>query len=284
MKRIAVIILLFLQLLCSGCTHQRKPGYGANKGKYFTIFDTKIYYEEYGDGPVLILLQGGSGSIKDFEKCIPELSKHYRIIAPDTPGQGRSELADSLSYPLLAEYMSQFIDSLKLDDAYIMGWSDGGIVGLLLAEKRPDKVRKVLASGVNYGLKGAVPSDKDLSTVKPEPLDEWQKKNRKWIEEYTRTLPRDWRKFRNDLNKMWYAEEYFSKSVLERINVPVMITMGDHDNITLEHGLEIHRLIKNSQFCVLPNTTHAVFIERPELITRIAMDFFVDRYPLSVVR
>jgi pimeloyl-ACP methyl ester carboxylesterase len=53
-----------------------------------------------------------------------------------------------------------------------------------------------------------------------------------------------------------------------------MIVLGDRDDISIEHGLEMHRLIKGSQFCILPNTTHEVFAEQPELITRIATSFF----------
>ena len=53
-----------------------------------------------------------------------------------------------------------------------------------------------------------------------------------------------------------------------------MIVLGDKDDIVTEHGLEMHRLIKNSQFCVLPNTSHEVFKERPGLINKIALDFF----------
>ena len=73
---------------------------------------------------------------------------------------------------------------------------------------------------------------------------------------------------------MWYAREYFPNSIYDDIRIPVMIVLGDKEDISLEHGLEMHRLIKKSQFCVLPNTTHDVFAERPELINKIAIDFF----------
>jgi len=66
----------------------------------------------------------------------------------------------------------------------------------------------------------------------------------------------------------------FSKSIYGRIKVPVMIVLGDRDGIMTEHGLEMHRLIRGSQFCVLPNTSHEVFTKRPNLINTIAMDFF----------
>ena len=78
----------------------------------------------------------------------------------------------------------------------------------------------------------------------------------------------------NNMNQMVYQKEYFPTGVYGSINIPVMIVLGDRDMISIGHGLEMYRLIKNSQYCVLPNTTHEVFAERPNLINRIAIDFF----------
>ena len=224
------------------------------------------------------MLSGGGldRSIKDFEKCIPALSKHYRVIAPDTPGQGQSEQADTLTYDILLEFTSQLIDSLKIDSAYVVGWSDGGITGILLAEKRPDKIKKVIAVGANNGIGRAISPGIPIDSVHPMRLDYFEKVNKELIERYTNLLPKkDWKKFMADANAMVYQREsYFSDSIYRRINIPVMIVLGDRDDIIVEHGLEMHRFIKGSQFCVLPNTSHEVFAESPELITKIALDFF----------
>lgn len=280
MKKISVLFSIAILFLWTSCnTETKKIEYGSNNGKQVSILNTRIYYEEYGRGMPLLLLSGGgiNRSIKDFEKCIPDLSRHFRVIVPDTPGQGRSELPDSISYELLTAFASHLIDSLKLDSAYVMGWSDGGITGILLAEKRADKIKKVIAVGPNNGLKGAaLPPGIPLDSVKPYPLNQFEKDNKAMIEQYVKTLPRDWKVLMNSLNNMWYAKQYFSDSVYARINIPVMIVLGDRDGISIEHGLEMYRLIKGSQYCVLPNTTHEVFSEKPELINKIAIDFFKE--------
>lgn len=274
-------LILFLVLLCAACSQkeQKEIAYGDNNGKYLTIKNTEIYYEEYGSGTPLILLQGGMGSIYDFAKCIPELSKHYRVIAPDTPGQGRSALADSMSYELMADYISQLIDVLKLDSAYVMGWSDGGNTGLILGSNRPDKVKKVLASGANYTLSGYPSILKDTSDWESELRSsafDTTYKDVKKIYDSISHHPRDLRKVLIDINKMWHQEIYFSPDYLRKIKIPVMIVLGDKDAVTLEHGIEMHRLIKDSQLCILPNTSHAVFNERPDLINEIAIAFFSE--------
>jgi pimeloyl-ACP methyl ester carboxylesterase len=110
--------------------------------------------------------------------------------------------------------------------------------------------------------------------VRPMSLSMFEKVNESMIEAYMKKLPRDWKKYQSDLDKMVYAREYFPDSIYARIHIPVMIVLGDHDMISIEHGNEMHQKIKGSQFCVLPNTTHEVFSEKPELINKIAIDFF----------
>ena len=193
------IVLVFVSILYTCChTSTSKIKYGSNNGSVINIKGKNIYYEAYGAGIPLLLLSGGgiNRSIRDFGLCIPELSKHYRVIAPDTPGQGRSEQTDSLSYNLLADYMSQLIDSLKIDSVYVMGWSDGAIVSLLLAEKRADKVKKVIAVGANNGIRGFVlPDGFPPDSVKRPSLEWWAQNNKTDIEWYNTLTPKkDWRK------------------------------------------------------------------------------------------
>lgn len=272
-------LLIFVSVIWTSCnTETSNIDNDSGNGARVTIKGKQIYYEQYGQGTPLILLSGGGleRSIEDFAKCIPDLAKHYRVIAPDTPGQGKSEQADTLTYGILMEFMSEFIDSLKVDSAYVMGWSDGGITGILLAEKRPDKIKKVIAVGANNGIRQAIPPGIPIDSVYPMTLDHFEKNNKALIERYESLTPKkDWRKFETDGNAMIYQKDsYFPDSIYGRINIPVMIVLGDRDDIIVEHGLEMHRLIKNSQFCVLPNTTHEVFSERPDLINKIAIDFF----------
>jgi len=273
------IRLILVSLLWTSCkTGTEKIEFGSNNGRVININGKNIYYEEYGQGTPLLLLSGGgiNRSIRDFGKCIPELSKHYRVIAPDTPGQGRSEQTDSLSYDLLTDFMSKLIDSLKIDSGYVMGWSDGAIVSLLLADRREDKIKKAIAVGANNGMRGfALPEGFSLDSIRPPTMEYWASYNKKDIEWYNTLIPKkDWRKVFSSMNKMVYKKEYFPMSVYDGINIPVMILIGDRDMISIEHGLEMNKLIKNSQYCVLPNTTHEVFNEKPDLITKIAIDFF----------
>lgn len=249
-----------------------QTNYGSNNGKYLTIKGTKIYYEEYGKGTPLLLIHGGFGSIADYENVIPKLSEKYRIIAADAPGLGRSEYPkNKLSYKLLAEYQSEIIDKLKLDSLYVLGWSDGAVTGLILTKNRPDKVKKLIISGANYKADAA----KNLAEMKNWGNPNWIEKNwPRWVENYLKKSPsKDWRRYINEVNQMWFEEQYFPKSDLESIKAQTLIVYGDNDMYTIEHGLEIRSAIKNSQFCVIPNCSHDVFIEKPDLINQLSIDF-----------
>lgn len=263
-------IVLAFQHICNS-----QINFGSNNGKYLTIRGNKIYYEEYGKGAPLLLLHGGFGDIADFKNNILELSTKFKLIIPDAPGLGRSEHADSImSYQLMATYYSKMIDLLKLDSLNVIGWSDGGITALLLAKGRPDKIKKVIAVGPNYRADGMKEEEIDFTKNKLCNL-EWVETNLKdWVTHYKTLSPQDdWKRYITEAKRMWFEEEYFPKSTFNLINQNVLLVFGDNDMYTIEHGLEMYRALKNGQFCILPNTTHEVFSEKPKLIDQIIIDF-----------
>jgi hypothetical protein len=75
---------------------------------------------------------------------------------------------------------------------------------------------------------------------------------------------------------VYQKDAYFPDCIYGLINTPVKIVIDDMDDIIAEHELVLHRLIKGSQFCILPDTTQEVFSEKPGLINKIAIDFFKD--------
>lgn len=265
--------VLVILIICSWKSYGQEINYGSNQGKYITLSNTNIYYEEYGSGMPLLLLHGGFGSIHDFQLVIPELSKHYRVIAVDSPGHGKSEQADSLSFDLMADHYSIMIDQLQMDSISIIGFSDGGITALLLAEKRPDKVIKIIASGVNSRMDGVTSEVLGyLKLINPASIETNQKE---WLTDYKSKSPEkdNWRKFITDMTRMYSENVLIDEQTLSNIDAKVLLVYGDRDVIKLEHAIELYRSIAGSQFCILPNTPHEVFSESPELISKIGIEF-----------
>jgi pimeloyl-ACP methyl ester carboxylesterase len=109
-----------------------------------------MYYEIYGKGEPLLIIHGNGGSIENFSNQIPFFSKKYQVILADSRAHGKSvDDQDSLSYEMMADDFAALLDHLKIDSAHVIGWSDGGINGLLLASRHPEKVKKLAATGAN---------------------------------------------------------------------------------------------------------------------------------------
>jgi pimeloyl-ACP methyl ester carboxylesterase len=267
------IALLLLSCVCYGQDIQ----YGSGVGKYVTANNTKIYYEEYGRGAPLLLLHGGFGSIHDFQKVIPALSKHFRVIAVDSPGHGKSQQADSLGYQLMASIFSRVIDELKLDSVYVLGWSDGGDSGLILAADRPDKVKRLAVSGANATTDGILPSVlNQAKTLTPEYVSSNMKE---WLENYKKNAASkdNWPKFVNDSRKMWLTRIAVPDIKLRQIKSRTLIIIGDRDIVKPEHALEMHNAVKGSQLAILPGTPHSTFATKPDLVNMIVIEFFTRK-------
>src|SRR5436190_21019476 len=129
-----------------------KSLYGHNKaaGKYYDIRGFKMYCEVYGQGQPLLIIHGNGGSINNFIYQIPYFEKKYKVIIADSRAQGQStDKGDSLSYEMMADDYAALLDAMKIDSADVIGWSDGGINGLLLAIRHPEKVKKLATTGAN---------------------------------------------------------------------------------------------------------------------------------------
>ncbi|MGX5853939.1 alpha/beta fold hydrolase [Dyadobacter jiangsuensis] len=277
MKHLFYPLIICMALSCCKRTKNAEAPvrYGSNNGRYLTIRNTKIYYEEYGNGVPLLLLHQGLGSIESLGGVIPELSRHFRVIAYDAPGHGRSEQADSLSGALLADFGSALIDQLELDSVYVMGWSMGGNTALLLAANRPDKVKKAISGASNSKSTGLTQEGRDLLKAY---TVEAVKEDKDWLANYQKLNPQPdkWIKFWEDNQKMWAKEIKVPDEKLSSIAMPVLVIRGDRDMIRLEHSVEMYRLLKKGQLCIYPNMGHGMPELKGDMLCRIAVDFLKE--------
>jgi pimeloyl-ACP methyl ester carboxylesterase len=224
------------------------------------IHGHRIYYAVRGSGPTLVLLHGGGDSGEhSFERQLDLFSMNHRIIAPDQVGQGRTpDVPGPLSYTLMMQDTATLLESLKLTRVDIVGFSDGGILGLMLAVRHPQLVRRLVISGVNIAPEGLNAEQLEglraAQTAKPKTVDE-------------------------KLAKLWLTsptESELSLDLLSKIEQPVLVISGDRDAITLEHTLQIYRTLPRAELCVLPGTDHGTFSGRPEWLNPIISEF-LDR-------
>lgn len=247
--------------------------YGSNEGQYVKVRNTDIYYEEYGEGPPTLLIHGGLGSISNFKKIIPELSNHLRLLAIDSPGHGRSQSIDSLSYKILAEYFVDLIYTLNLNKVNVIGYSDGAIVGMLMAHMAPYKIEKLVFGAGALGPKASKPEGLQmLQSITPEILPE------DFSNSYKAKSPNpdNWEKFVYDSKKMWLNEIWIPKEIVPKIECKVLVLYGDRDQfIPLSHSFEIYEELPNAELSILPNTGHEIF-NKPKSVNPILIDFLLE--------
>jgi len=240
--------------------------YGNNKqtGKYYNIRGFKMYAETYGAGQPLLIIHGNGGSINNFLYQIPYFSKKYKVIIADSRAQGNSkDEADSLSYEMMADDYADLLDKMKIDSAYVIGWSDGGINGLLLAIRHPEKVKKLAVTGANLWPDTTAVFNDVEQLVLPE------YNSAKAMTNKTPQQKAGWK-----LLRLLVEEPHISLTDLHKISVPALVIGGDHDVIKPEHTLLIAQNIPNSYLWILPNSGHSTPIIYKDDFNKQVDDFF----------
>ncbi len=240
------------------------------EGRYADVDDVRLYYEVTGHGPPVLALHGGGGSSKSLAPVIAALSARYTVIAPDARAHGRStDSAKPLTYSRLTEDMVELLDKLKVGPVIVVGWSDGGIVGLELAVHHPERVTKLVAFGANARLEGLTDAARAwVQTATAVTLA----KSRETYEQLAPD-PKHWPVFAEKLTALWRTQVPISEAELARIKAPTLIAVGDRDMVRLEHAVELYRTIPGAQLFVAPGSTHYVLRERPAHANQVVLDF-----------
>ena len=239
--------------------------YGRNKdvGKYYDIRGFKMYCEVYGEGQPLLIIHGNSGSINNFTYQIPYFSKKYKVIIADSRAQGKSaDSKDSLSYEMMADDYAALLDAMKIDSAYVIGWSDGGINGLLLAIRHPEKVKKLAVTGANLVPDTSAVPQSLLDMIMPDLIALRNKPNKTAREINALKLFR-----------LLVEEPHIPLTNLNKIACPTLVIGGDHDVIKEEHTMLIYKNIPKAYLWILPGSGHST-----PVVFRDEFNANVDRF------
>lgn len=277
MKHPTTLFLLFAGILvwqaASAQTAAPTPfdttQYGRNDkvGKYVPTRGFNLYYETYGKGAPLLIIHGNGGSINNFVYQIPYFVKNYRVIVADSRAQGKSaDTRDSLSYEMMADDLNALLDSLRLDSCFVIGWSDGGINGLLLAMRHPEKVKKLAVTGANLW--------PDTSAVDPFVYQfAFDYNTMLRAQEQTPEV-----KNQRKLARLLIYEPHITTAQLRGIQCPTLVIGGDHDVILPQHTMLIAQSIPRSYLWILPDSGHSTPIVYKEQFNEVVGNFFAKPY------
>ena len=238
-------------------------------GKYLYTRGIKLYYEIYGKGEPLLLIHGNGGSMKGFKYQIDFFAERYKVIAVDSRAQGKSiDTSSVLNYEMMADDFNDLLDSLKIDSANVIGWSDGGINGLLLAIRHPKKVKKLAITGANL-----VP-DTSVFTSYNNQMNESDLAKLRSLKQDATT--------RNAIKvvHMMQVEPNIKLSELQSIQCPVLVMGGDNDLIKPSHTLQIYENIPKAYLWIMPFSGHATPQRRKNEFNAKVFDFLSTPFHL----
>lgn len=244
--------------------------YGNNDkaGHYYNIRGFKMYAEVYGTGQPLLIIHGNGGSINNFIYQIPYFSKKYKVIVADSRSQGKSkDKGDSLTYEMMADDYAALLDSMKVDSAYVIGWSDGGINGLLLSIRHPEKVKKLAVTGANL-----VP---DTTAV---PKEVWDMVTPMYYGLRVKKDLTEEEAVQYKLLKLLIEQPHIPLTDLQKISCPTLVIGGDHDVIKIRHTLLIQENIPHSYLWILPSSGHSTPIVYKDDFNSVVDRFFSFPY------
>ena len=210
---------------------------------YCTVNGLRLYYEVKGAGTPLIMVHGNSEDHSIFDTAVEELSQTHTVYTPDSRCHGLSDDPDEVSYDLMAADLIGFIKELQLEQPVFYGFSDGGILGLLIAMQEPRLLGKLIVSGANLNPTGLQPADREI---------------------IRKIAARG-----NKLFKMMETEPNISPADLSKITVPTVVLAGEQDLILPEHTELIARSIPGAVLEIIPGEDHGSYIVHSDKLAPI---------------
>jgi pimeloyl-ACP methyl ester carboxylesterase len=236
------------------------------------IDDVRIHYKVWGKGEPVLLLHGAMEYWKEWERQIPALAKEYKVIAVDTRGHGQSSFTDrELSYELFADDMLLLLSKLGIDSINVVGFGDGGIIGMAMAMKQPDRVHKLIAIGSNISA--------DTTAVYRFVLDKVKAWDYNKMAFYLQVKfkenpnPQQLPAFAKRMQKLLLTQPHYTLDDLHKIQCPTMIMAGDHDFIKLNHINYIYENLPNGYLSIIPAGTHYCNKEKYQVVNATILDF-----------
>lgn len=211
----------------------------------------RLYYEKYGSGSPLILVHGNGEDHTIFDEAVEMLSCRFTCYAVDSRGHGRSAYRGAFHYRDMAADILAFMEELDLTDVTFVGFSDGGIIGLLAASQT-DRITNLITCGANVSPKGVKNSFRFtislVNKIKKDPLYD-----------------------------LMLTEPDISAEELGRIEARTLVLAGSRDLVKESETKYIATRIPGAKLRILQGEGHGSYVIHSEKIARLVMDFVGEK-------
>lgn len=233
----------------------------------------KMYYATAGKGEPILLIHGGLGFSDVWARQVEDLAKDHLVIVADSRGHGRSTRTNApFGYDLMTSDYVALLDFLKVGKVTLVGWSDGGIIGIDMAMKNPEHLSRVIAQAANVttdGVKADVMENKTFADYITRAGDYYKKLS---------PTPGEYDAFVTQISGMWMSEPAWTPEMLGKISVPVTVVIGDHDEaVKLDHTEKMAKDIPGAKLVVLKDASHFAMLQDPKGYNGMIRDAMAGR-------
>lgn len=244
-------------------------------GEYVQLGEVETWYEVDGQGDPLVLLHGGMSDSSAWGMQVPAFAAAYRVFTPDRRAHGKTpDVEGPLTYDDMAAETAAFLEAVVGGPAHLVGWSDGGIVALLVALRRPDLVRRQVVIGANFHHDGLL----DAFHLGEDP-DAEEVAFFKGMYETNAVDPTNWPVFFRKSEHLWREQPTMTTDDIRRITAPTLVIVGDDDAIEFDHTIALFEALPAGQLAVVPGTSHTLQLEKPALVNQLVLDFLAETDP-----
>ncbi|GCF94137.1 alpha/beta hydrolase [Enterococcus florum] len=211
--------------------------------------EVSLFYQKVGSGKPLLLLHGNGEDHQIFDELSAKLAKHYTVYALDSRNHGQSQKTADYSYETMTEDLFHFIEALNLSSVDLLGFSDGAIIGLMLAMKSPERIRRMALLGVNLS-----PED--------------------FIDEEYQAIKEMYQKTRDPLIKLMLEQPQLALEDVRTVNLPILLIHGEHDLFKPTVYPRLKEALPQAEVKVMLGHDHDSYITHQDLLFPDLLDFF----------
>lgn len=242
---------------------------------YIDVAGMQVWHEVRGEptegsAPV-VLLHGGMTGASSWGAQAPGLTEAgYQVYLPERRGHGHTpDVPGPISYSLMADDTIAYLDRMVTNPAHLIGWSDGAVVGLLAAQRRPDLVASLTLIGQYYNSAGRLPGGLADTLAANDEIALFM---REAHAQESPDGPEHFDEIFGKVTAMWRTEPEIDLATLSGMAMPVLVLQGDHDEVTLEHSAAVADALQDGRLAVLPGS-HLLPIESPDLVNALLVAF-----------
>ncbi len=217
-----------------------------------------LYYEKTGEGQPILLLHGNGEDHRIFDVLVSQLREDYEVYAIDSRGHGQSTRVKELDYRSMAEDIVQFIRMLGLEKPILYGFSDGGILGLMIAAAYPELLSKLIISGANLFPAGI-------------------KKGYYHLFQFIYYITR------SSNYRLMVTQPQITDEEMHRIIIPTLVLAGSKDLIKEEHTRHIAETIPNCTMQILTGESHVSYVVHSDKLYPILQPFLSEEDLVKVI-